>query len=153
VSGARSKTPDFGVGTVLYNLRTGLEMTISEFSDTYGISRSSIINIENGTRPVNNRMLHRLIDLFGYELFGQFVYQEQCRYCGEFFEPETGQSHFCSEQCAKIFHDRRGLVRLGTYKSYEVTGVISDLAKDNEAARKSGLSYGKYRALQRGYVL
>lgn len=149
----KQKQPESSIGMQLYRKREAVGMTISEFAEYCGIGRSMIAVIENGTRPINNNTIQRLVDFFGYDEFGQYFKKEPCRYCGAMFVPNTGKHHFCSRKCARIYHNHRGLLVAGSYVSYVKTGEMSDLAKDNELARKAGLSYGKYRATLRGFCV
>jgi predicted nucleic acid-binding Zn ribbon protein len=87
-------------------------------------------------------------------------YEEKyCVVCGKEYQPTSGKQKTCSEKCQKIEKSRYQVewyrARKNEGEHYEKTEPKklrkpkkkdSDLTADAVAARKNGLSYGKYKA-------
>lgn len=55
-------------GTVIKQLREQLKVTQSDLAGQAGISRQSLINIENGKNDPGLKVFERLINALGYKL-------------------------------------------------------------------------------------
>lgn len=64
-----------------------------------------------------------------------------CIVCGKEFEPRVNNQKCCSPECSDVQKVKRA-----KKKEKKLQGKKEDLAKANEVARNSGMSYGQYMA-------
>lgn len=149
-AGVKKEQPVTALGQRMVEVRLGFNLSVRDFALIYGIPRSTILSIENGTRNTSNDTIMLLVAIFGEDLFGEFIEHVRCRYCGKDFVPNRKHVKFCSDSCRNRFANRRGS-RLWFQSSLPET--LSELAQEEAMAREAGLSYGKYQALKRGFIL
>ena len=66
-----------------------------------------------------------------------------CIVCGKEFEPRVNNQKCCSPECSDVQKVKRAKA---SYEKHKPQGKKEDLAKANEVARNSGMSYGQYMA-------
>ena len=150
-AGIKKEPPPTELGERLYKIRLEMNMSVNEFADAFKIPSSTVSSIENGTRNTSNTVIKLLVDLFGEDIFGEFITEVKCKWCGKKFIPDNQHKVFCSRECGVKFGNLRGGGRF--WYEYSTPDTLSEIAKEEAQARELGISYGKFQQLKRGYLL
>ena len=128
---------------------TVYEATLVEGSRIYRVFLEEKLLAECNAKDLKH-MPHRLKDK-GFENIAEDLVDTlpnlrrcTCKVCGKEFIGASSRNYTCSEECLMIAHRRRASGR----EVYKNVNTGRQFIADSIEARKLGMSYGKYKALQ-----
>ena len=76
-------------------------------------------------------------------------YNKNCEICGKEFIGRRSTARYCSAACRELGKKETHKIWCKTNKKKKTEAAGTPIWQINEEARKLGLTYGKYKALQR----
>lgn len=128
------------IGDRIKEFRRISGFSIAEFADISGLKENTIISYERGYTEPRCDIVLNLCELFGEEVFGNYIQRKVCPQCDEEFIVTNPNQKFCC-------NDHKILAQIEatkTKKEKSQKPVKSSVSVIAEKARLAGMSYGLY---------